>query len=205
MIGSPPTVERVDPNAPFDMRSRRDRRHSSFVLRHSPFPRTARGFTLLEVLLVLALLALLAGVLIGGSSALLSQKTPSLDEIFWNVTQEARHTALHTSRDVHLRFEPKEKAFILDDGLAPRSFPVSPAGSSDVSVDFLSTQKTGGTMLLGGTIVETQPLPTGVTFFDDGTCTPFRVQFRSNGGAHILAIDPWTCAAVLSAADSLNR
>ena len=155
------------------------------------------GFTLLEVLLVLALLALLAGVLIGGSSALLSQKTPSLDEIFWNVAQEARHTALQTSRDVHLRFEPKEKAFILDDGLAPRSFPVSSSGSSDISVDFLSTQKNGGTMLLGGTIVETQPLPTGVTFYDDGTCTPFRVQFRADGGAHILAIDPWTCAAIL--------
>jgi general secretion pathway protein H len=36
-----------------------------------------------------------------------------------------------------------------------------------------------------------------VTLYSDGTCTPFRVQFHSNGAARIIAIDPWTCAEVL--------
>jgi general secretion pathway protein H len=117
--------------------------------------------------------------------------------VFWKVVQEARKTALESAHEVHLRFEPKEGALILDDGTAPRSFPVAAAGTADIGVDFLSTQKSGGTILLGGTVVETQPLPTGVTFYEDGTCTPFRAQIRANGGAHILAIDPWTCAAVL--------
>lgn len=152
---------------------------------------------MVEILLVLALVALLAGVLIGGSSALLAQKTPSPDEAFWQVTQEARKTALQSSRDIRLSFDPKAKAFLLDDGLAPRTFPVASTSTADLMIDFLSTQKSGGTILLGGTVVETQPLPTGVTFYADGTCTPFRVQVRANGGAHILAIDPWTCAAVL--------
>jgi prepilin-type N-terminal cleavage/methylation domain-containing protein len=167
---------------------------SKFKHRNSKIP---TAFTLLEVLLVLALISLLASLLIGGSTALLSQKTPSNDELFWKVVQEARKMALESSREVHLRFEPKENAFILDDGVAPRSFPISTAAGNDVGVDFLSTQKTGGTILLGGTLVETQPLPAGVTFYEDGTCTPFRVQIRGGGGAHILAIDPWTCAAVL--------
>ena len=50
---------------------------------------------------------------------------------------------------------------------------------------------------LGGSVVETEPLPGGVTFYSDGTCTAFRLQIRLNGGASIIAIDPWTCAPVI--------
>ena len=49
----------------------------------------------------------------------------------------------------------------------------------------------------GGSVVETEPLPGGVTFYSDGTCTGFRLQIRLNGGASIIAIDPWTCAPVI--------
>jgi hypothetical protein len=42
-----------------------------------------------------------------------------------------------------------------------------------------------------------------VTFYDDGTCTPFRVQLRTNAGAHMLTIDPWTCAPVLTKSDAI--
>jgi general secretion pathway protein H len=56
-------------------------------------------------------------------------------------------------------------------------------------------------VLIGGTVVETEPLA-AVTFYNDGTCTPFRVQLRANGAAHILSIDPWTCAPVLSKSDA---
>ena len=55
-------------------------------------------------------------------------------------------------------------------------------------------------ILLGGVAVETQTLPF-VTFYSDGTCTPFRAQIQRNGGVTALAIDPWTCAAVLAPAD----
>lgn len=165
------------------------------------------GFTLLEILLVLALIGLLAGVLIGGSMALISPKNPSVDELFWKVVQEARKTALESSREVHLRFDAKEKSFVIEpDGGAARPFPLSVTSGSDLTVDFLSTQKNGGSaMLLGGVVVETQPLPGGVTFYDDGTCTPFRAQIRGNGGAHVLEIDPWTGAAILPALDPNAR
>src|SRR4051812_5088015 len=75
-----------------------------------PAPKTSRGssgFTLLEILLVLALIALLASLLIGGSSALLSPKTLSTDELFWKVVQDARKLALETSHEIHLRFDEK--------------------------------------------------------------------------------------------------
>lgn len=168
---------------------------------------SASGFTLLEILLVLALIGLLAGVLIGGSMAMIAPKDPSADELFWKVVQEARKIALENSREVHLRFEAKEKSFVIEsESGATRSFPLSVAFGSDLTVDFLSTQKNGGSaMLLGGVVVETQPLVGGVTFYDDGTCTPFRVQIRGNGGAHVLEIDPWTGAAILAAKDPYAR
>lgn len=155
------------------------------------------GFTLLEMLLTLALIALLAGALIGGSSALLSEKPQSADDVFWATVRAARKTALNAQQDLNLRFDEKTKAFILTppDG-AVQTFPV-PAASNDLLVEFLAAQKTGGSILLGGTVVETEPLSGGVTFYADGTCTAFRAQIRANGGAHIIAIDPWTCSPVI--------
>ena len=159
-----------------------------------------RGFTLLEMLLTLALIALLAGALIGGSSALLAEKPPSADDVFWSTVRTARKTALNAEQDLNLRYDEKTKAFQLTppDGNI-QSFPIPVAGSgSDLIVEFLAAQKTGGSILLGGTVVETEPLSGGVTFYADGTCTPFRLQIRVNGGAHIIALDPWTCSPVLT-------
>lgn len=159
-----------------------------------------RGFTLLEMLLTLALIALLAGALIGGSSALLAEKPPSADDVFWSTVRTARKTALDTEHDLNLRYDEKTKAFQLTppEGTV-QTFPLSAAGpGADLIVEFLAAQKTGGSILLGGTVVETEPLSGGVTFYADGTCSPFRLQIRVNGGAHIIAIDPWTCSPVLT-------
>ena len=162
-----------------------------------------RAFTLLEVLLALAIIALLASVLIGGSASLLNSRAVTPSEVFWKTVQESRKTALKTGRDVRLAFDPKEKKFILSDasGLDPatQEFPI-PAPGDDLVLTFLTTQKGASMILLGGVAVETQTLPF-VTFYSDGTCSPFRAQIQRNGDVTALAIDPWTCAAVLTPAD----
>ena len=165
----------------------------------TPKSKTPAGFTLLEMLLALALIALLAGALIGGSSALLADKPVSVDDVFWNTVQAARKSALNTQQDMALRYDEKTKSFQLTapDGSAVGAFPLTNP-PSDLAVEFLSMQRTGGLILLGGSIVETEPLTGGVTFYADGTCTAFRLQIRANGGAHILAIDPWTCSPVIT-------
>ncbi len=159
---------------------------------------SSSAFTLLEMLLGLALIALLAGALIGGSSALLAEKPVSADDVFWATVQAARKSALNGQQDLNLRYDEKAKAFQLigPDNSAVGAFPIANA-PSDLTVEFLSTQRTGGLILLGGTVVETEPLTGGVTFYSDGTCTSFRLQIRANGGSHILAIDPWTCSPVI--------
>ena len=70
------------------------------------------------------------------------------------------------------------------------------ATGGDVSVQFLQARKGGSLILIAGQVVETQEMPR-VKFYPDGTCSAFRVQFRTGATAWQLAIDPWTCAPVL--------
>jgi len=158
------------------------------------------GFTLLEILLVLALIALMGTIFIGGSSAMLADKAKSLDDQFWQACADARRQALEDRQSVLLSFDPKAKGFVLADSLNRTVVPVT--GPDDLLIDFHSAQaESGSETLVGGTLVETQPMAT-VAFYNDGTCTPFRAQIRANAGAHMLSIDPWTCAPVLSPTDA---
>lgn len=192
--------------------------HSSFA-NHSRrrSRRAARGFTLLEVLVSIAIITLVASVLIGGSSRLMSDQPQTPHEIFWKAVQEARKTALKSEHEVRLKYDKEKKQFVLIDGLAPatiaadgftreekalKQFPLPPALSADLTIEFLppATKNGGNTVLIGGMLVETQTVPF-VTFFSDGTCTAFRVQFMRPTGTGSLSIDPWTCAPMLTPND----
>jgi prepilin-type N-terminal cleavage/methylation domain-containing protein len=54
----------------------------------------AAGFTLLEILLALAVIGLLSAVLIGGSARLLATKPLTPDDVFWKAVAQARKDAL---------------------------------------------------------------------------------------------------------------
>lgn len=152
------------------------------------------GFTLLEIILAIAIIALLTGVLVSASSNLLTNKSVTPEEVFWKAVVQSRQLALKGEREVRLSFDPKEKNFVIDDAVAAQTLPVPPA--RDLTIDFLPAQTTGSTILIGGELVDSKAIPF-VTFYNDGTCSPFRAQFRNSGAARILAIDPWTCAKVL--------
>jgi prepilin-type N-terminal cleavage/methylation domain-containing protein len=175
-------------------------------------PRSSAGFTLLEVLLSLAIIALLGAVLIGGSARLLNDQPVSADDVFWSAVQEARKTALKSGHEVRLKFNRETKRFVIVDGLAPsvlaadgftrldvplKEFPIALA-TPDLEIDFLTPTKGGNMILVRGVLLESQPAKF-VTFYADGTCSPFRLQIFRSGAAHTLAIDPWTCAPVLEA------
>jgi prepilin-type N-terminal cleavage/methylation domain-containing protein len=170
------------------------------VKRAAPGRRGRGGFTLLEILLAMAIIALLVGVLVGGSSALLDDRPATINEVFWKSVQEARKCALRHERDVFLRFvddKDKGKLFTVTDGPEVKSFPLPPSAlTRDLMVDFLSTQKGGHMAVLGGVVVDVSKIDF-VTFYSDGTCSPFRLQVMRNGAASALEIDPWTCAPIL--------
>jgi general secretion pathway protein H len=158
--------------------------------------RARPGFTLLEVLLALGLIAVLSAAMIGISSNLLSERNATPQDIFWKAVEASRRAALKSGREVDLSFDDKSKAFTMSDGVTTRAFPV-PRADPNFSVIFLGPQSANSAILIGGTLLDTGGLAR-VAFYDDGTCSPFRVQFRAKGGVTAVAIDPWTCAQVLA-------
>jgi prepilin-type N-terminal cleavage/methylation domain-containing protein len=171
-----------------------------------------QGFTLLEVLLTIAIIALLASVLVGGSARLLSEQAVSVDDVFWKAVREARKTALKLEHEVRLKYDKEKRHFALIDGIAPstlaadgftreetalKTFSLPADAGSDLTVEFLGPVTKGGNMILiGGMLLESSPI-VFATFYADGTCTAFRVQIARGSGVHTLSLDPWTCAPVL--------
>ena len=92
------------------------------------------GFTLLEILLALALVALLGTIFIGGSSAMLTDRAASLDDQFWKACAEARHQALEHRQEVLLSFDARARAFEMTDGSGRKDDPVT--GPEDLAIDF---------------------------------------------------------------------
>lgn len=163
-------------------------------------PRRTHAFTILEILVVIALMGLLSGVLISGGVHLVRETVVTPEDVFWKAVLESRKLALFSGHDVRLSYsgkDEKERALVARsaDGRETR---FQFEGNGPLTVDFLPAGKSGNAMLLGGQLVETKTLPY-VTFYGDGTCSPFRLQIRTTGEPRVLAIDPWTCALVLPA------
>jgi general secretion pathway protein H len=158
------------------------------------------GFTLIEVLLALALVGLLSWIFVGGSTAILANKNSSPDDQFWKAVAQARKEALVEQKSVVLTYDEKAKSFVMTDGASQHSVPVT--GPDDLVIDFHPVQTdSSSSTLIGGTLVDSEVLGSA-TFYSDGTCTPFSVQFRVDGAAHLLTLDPWTCAPVITKPDA---
>ena len=170
------------------------------------WPRGKRvGFTLLEILLSLTIIALLAGVLVTGAIRLTEPKVVTPVDIFWKAVQETRKKALLSGADEQLRITGKNKTLMIV-AHGPEgdvNYPFN--ATDDLQAEFLSTQKSASAILIGGQLIETGTIPF-VTFYGDGTCTPFRVQFHAGASApNTISIDPWTCAPVLTQQDNARR
>lgn len=154
--------------------------------------RAARGgFTLVETLLVLAVIALLATLLLPGVNSLLrsiSDEQP--DRLVWDAITAAREEALTTNRTVGLRWDKKEKFLAWGDETGARRRQLPPG----TSLQFLQPQEGNSLILVGGVLLDIREVAV-VRFYPDGTCDRFRVQIREGTSApRIMAVDPWTCA-----------
>ena len=157
--------------------------------------RGRQGFTLVEVLLVLALLALVGAVLIPAANSLFPKPGGgSIEDTVAEALQQVRREAVVSGHEQTLKFDEKQALLVWGTG---QSNALVPPGQK-VMVDFVRVAG-GSSVLIGGQLVETSTIPV-VRFYPDGTCDPVRVQLRvGNGERHVLTIDPWTCAPGLEA------
>lgn len=155
--------------------------------------RNAGGFTLLEIVVVLALFGLITALLIGGSGALLRAiGREDVENTALNAIASARHEAVLAGRTLELRLD--EKTRLLDWGAGRATL-----AGEDV-VRLLPPVKTSS-VLIGGRLEEAAI--TTVRFYADGTCDPFRLEIVRGQTGRILAIDPWTCTVL--APDNKSR
>jgi prepilin-type N-terminal cleavage/methylation domain-containing protein len=166
------------------------------LLPRTPGARRA-GFTLIEILLVLAVVALVSALLmpgLGGIFRTLDNQAP--DQVLWDAVTAARERALSANRTVWLRFDKEQPALTWTDDLVTQT----KAWPADASLQLLPAREGAAAfVLVGGQLLDTQEIP-GVRFYPDGTCDRFRAQIRTGTAApRIFAVDPWTCARVINA------
>lgn len=156
--------------------------------------RERRGFTLVEVLLALAVLGLVAALFIAGTSTFFRAVEPRPEDVFWQAVHAARQQSVESARTVYLHFDGKQAALVASaPGLAQQVTPFP-----GKSLEFLSAIEQRA-VLIGGQVTDTATIP-GVRFHPEGTCDPFRAQLVDAAGRRVLLhIDPWTCAPVLPA------
>ncbi len=158
-------------------------------------PQQPAAFTLVEVLLALAIVAMAATLILPGITSLLgtiNRQDPH--QVLREAIASARLLALDANREVTLRFDRRNKLVVWTDGDRISSLPW-PAGATG---QFLPAQR-GAMTLVGGRLGEAGEMDP-VRFFPDGTCDEFRAAVRSGAAAaRIVTIDRWTGAEVLDA------
>lgn len=152
-----------------------------------------RAFTLLEVILAIALLGLVASLFITGGNEMFRARERTMVDVFWEAVQAARLEAVQEDTTVVLRFDEKSKRILW--GATDESHGLDWPGRN---LEFLPTESRD-TILLGGQLVYTGRLTT-VRFHADGTTDRFRVQLTdADGKISLIELDPWTAAPVLRA------
>lgn len=156
-----------------------------------------RGFTLLEILLVLLLLGLLGSVLIGGAASLLKSASEQDPEAALLVLfQKVRGEAVASNTVIDLVQLPEDEGFLW----GADEVEALPLVEGGTRVRLIRAEFAGAS-LIGGQLQET-PVDR-VRFYPDGSCDPVRVEVRRGEVRRVYAIDPWTASPLPESAPPL--
>jgi prepilin-type N-terminal cleavage/methylation domain-containing protein len=149
----------------------------------APKRRAAAGFTLMEILAVLAIIGLISALLIGtGGEYLRTMARDDVETVTLNAIASARHSSVLTGRELELRYDEKTRQLDWGEGQTVL------VGAGEMR---LLPPARVSSMLVGGREVEKSLAR--VRFYADGTCDPFRLEIVRDHASQLLTIDPWTC------------
>lgn len=162
--------------------------------------RSSGGFTILEILLVLFLIAMVGTIFVVNIDSLLrDQEEATVEKAFWNASREARLQALFKRSPVSLAYDAENDVFNLaHSGAVIDSFPAAGVTRTgeEITVEFVQQRASTEMVLLRGELVDTRPIDQ-VVFYPDGSCTSFWVQLNYGSDSRQIRIDPWTGAEML--------
>ncbi len=158
------------------------------------------GFTILEMLLVLIVVVGIGGLFVTNFDRLFREaEDASVENAFWQASQEARLEALYSRRPISVFFDEERAAFVMANlGVEIREFPAATETADGRLVDVAFVQQRPGDrqVLIGGRAVDTWPIDQ-VVFYPDGTCTPFSLEIAVGPDRRRIRVDPWTGAEML--------
>lgn len=161
------------------------------------------GFTLIEVMLTIALIALLSTVFVYNISSLLRDTDiRSLENEYWRAVDAAKTKAVYGQKPYRVEWLPKETAFVISSSGDTQRFEMDTSALGDVEVEvvFEEASAENSFILVDGQLVRQREV-TDVTFYPDGTCTPFSVTLRIGDYMNQFKMDPWTGARLVESDD----
>ncbi len=161
----------------------------------------AAGFTLIEIILTVALLSLLTTMFVLNIASLLRDtQIRSLENEYWRAVDAARSSAVYKQKPYVVEWLPKENAFAVSASGTVERFELdtSEFGSIPVEVQFEEVSPENSLILVRGQLVMQREVAT-VTFFPDGTCTPYEVSLKIGDFQTRFKMDPWTGARLVDA------
>jgi prepilin-type N-terminal cleavage/methylation domain-containing protein len=153
-----------------------------------------RGFTLLEILLVLTLVALLGSVLIGGAVSMLkANREQDPETALLALLQRVRGEAVAGNATIELVQLPEGRGFLWGEDGAE----VLPEREGGTRARLLRAEFAGASLIAGQL---EERLLERMRFYADGSCDPARVEVKRGDARRVFAIDPWTAAPLPEAA-----
>ena len=151
-----------------------------------------RGFSLIELIIVIALIALVGGMIVVNAEAMLrGLGEEPVERILHKAVREARFQAAYLKEPTQVRYDEETLSFVLDTQTGSRLNAWSTGLGENSSLDVIFEQilpQEGLTRVLNEETVE---IPV-VTFRPDRSSTPFQVTFDLGREEFTQRYDPFS-------------
>ena len=151
------------------------------------------------------MIALLTSLFIWNLNSMLKQtELEALENGLWASIGQARQDAVFSRNPVVMRYDAENQAFVLVSGAVETPFAIDTSGLGEgveIRVVFKEMLPSDGYRLVRGELVTEREIET-VTFFPDGTCSPFSVDLQIADYVSSIQMDPWTGSQLTRPEDS---
>lgn len=156
--------------------------------------RRKRGFTLIEMLLAVALVAILSTMFVLNLKSLLRDgELETLEREYWRAVESARSGAVFNQKVHFIEWDAEGQRFLVKSAGSVEEFEVdlSAMGDPEIEVFFEEVAPENSYVLIAGELVAKREIAT-VGFYPDGTCSPYTVSLKVDEFETVFQMDPWT-------------